>query len=462
MWEDASPVVDERLMALKSKTFAITSCFARSVDWQAACSLDDVSSKPRSRMILSLLTLAYIAFGPGLASERFLTKATDEYERTLRALRQYRTLAAEDDGAVLPATEKPVEPGDYYADVPLLIRLLTRIGDLPPAAVPDDSGLYQGALVEAVRRFQSRHGLEPDGRIDAATLEQLNTPLRVRVRQLEFALERLRRRTYDPTRPLIILNLPEFRLRAFGGTNALGRDPELDMKVVVGAPEHRTPILVSQLNTVIFCPYWTVPASIQRNELLPEIRKDATWVSANHFELLTKQGVVEGNRAVSEHMLSELDTGELLLRQKPGPKNTLGLVKFEFPNEYGVYMHDTSAPWLFAQARRDLSHGCIRVEQPEDLAEWVLRGQAGWSRDRIFSAMHGTKPISANVKPPIQVVTMYSTAVVMKNGEVHFFPDIYGEDAALEKELAIHAHTVSISREPGQRPREKLRLAAPQ
>ena len=308
--------------------------------------------------------------------------------------------------------------------------------------------------MEAVKRFQSRHGLNPDGRVDKTTLEQLNTPLRVRVRQLELALERLRRRPYDPARPAIVLNLPEFRLRAFGGTNAAGSDPELDMKVVVGDPEHRTPILLSQLNIVIFCPYWTVPASIQHNELLPEIKRDPSWVSANHFELLTKQGEVAEDRTVSEHILSKLGTGELLLRQKPGPKNTLGLVKFGFPNEYGVYMHDTSARWLFAQVRRDLSHGCIRVEQPEDLAEWVLRGQAGWPRDRVVEAMHGTDPISVKVKCPIQVVTTYSTAVVMENGEVHFFPDIYGEDAALEKQLAARPHTMVTNGEPRHRPPE--------
>jgi L,D-transpeptidase YcbB len=394
----------------------------------------------RSRIVLSLLTLACTAFPLGLANERFLTSATDEYERTLHVLNHYRALAAEDDGALLPATEEPVEPGDYYAEVPRLIRLLTLIGDLHPAVVPTDPEIYQGALVEAVERFQSRHGLKPDGCIDKITLEQLNTPLRIRVRQLELALERLRRRPYDPARPAIVLNLPEFRLRAFGGANAAGPDPELDMKVVVGDPEHRTPILLSQVSIVIFCPYWTVPVSIQHNELLPEIRRDPSWVSANHFELVTKQGVVADDRAVSEDMLSKIGTGELSLRQKPGPKNTLGLVKFGFPNEYGVYMHDTSARWLFAQARRDLSHGCIRVEQPEDLAEWVLRGQAGWPRDRVVAAMHGTAPISVKIKRPIQLVTTYSTAVVMDNGEVHFFPDIYGEDAALEKQLAAGRH----------------------
>jgi murein L,D-transpeptidase YcbB/YkuD len=411
-----------------------------------------VSSKSRCRIILSLLTLASAAFPLGLANEQFLANATDEYERTLRALNHYRALAAEYDGTVLPPTEEPVEPGDSYAEAPGLIRLLTLIGDLPPSAVPADSDLYQGPLVEAVKKFQSRHGLEPDGRVDKATLEQLNTPLSVRVRQLELALERLRRRGYDPARPAIVLNLPEFRLRAFSGTNAAGPNPELDMKVVVGAPEHRTPILLSQLKIVIFCPYWTVPASIQHNELLQEIRKDPSWVSANRFELLTKQGIVAEDQTVSDHMLAELGTGELSLRQKPGPKNTLGLAKFVFPNEYGVYMHDTSARWLFAQVRRDLSHGCIRVEQPEDLAEWVLRGQAGWSRDHVVEAMHGTEPISVTVKCPIQVVTTYSTAVVMENGEVHFFPDIYGEDAALEKVLAARPHTMVSNKQPRQRP----------
>jgi murein L,D-transpeptidase YcbB/YkuD len=383
-----------------------------------------------------------------------LTGPLDEYERTLRALNQYRVLAAKDDGAILPATEKPVEPGEYYADVPRLISLLTRVGDLSAGAVPADSELYQGALVEAVQRFQSRHGLEPDGHIDTTTLEQLNTPLRVRVRLLELALERWRRRPYDPARPAIVLNLPEFRLRAYGGVNAAGHDPELEMKVVVGqAPEHKTPVLRSKLEIVIFRPYWTVPASIQHNELLPEIMRDPSWISANNFELVTRQGEVAPDRTVSEHLLSELDTGDLLLRQKPGPKNTLGLVKVVFPNEYGFYMHDTSARWLFAPARRDFSHGCIRLEKPEDLAEWVLRGQSGWSPDRIVAAMQGTESISVKVKRPIQVVTMYSTAVVMKSGEVHFFQDIYGEDAALERELAAQSHTTVTKRRA--RPKSK-------
>jgi len=412
---------------------------SRTVDWYAACFLLDMSSssKSLSLLILSLLTLACALFRLGQASGRSLTVPMHEYERMSRALSQYRVLAAKDDGALVPVTEEPVEPGEYYDGVPRLIRLLSLTADLPAGAVLSDSGLYEGELVAAVKRFQSRHGLEPDGRIDTTTLEQLNTPLRVRVRQLELALERWRRRPYDPRSPAIVLNLPEFRLRAFGGANADGHDPELEMKVVVGqAPEHKSPVLRSQLEMVIFRPYWNVPASIQRNELLSEIRRDPSWVSANNFELVSPQGEVTGNGRVSEDLLSELGTGKLQLRQKPGPKNTLGLMKFVFPNEYGVYMHDTSARWLFERERRDLSHGCIRLENPEDLAEWVLRGQPGWSRDEIDAAIQGTESTSVKVKRPIQVVIMYSTAAVMKNGEVHFFEDIYDEDRALEKELA--------------------------
>ena len=400
-----------------------------------------MGGKRASRTALSLLALASIGWRLEYAKERSSRDPLDEYERTLRALNQYRALAADENEDPLPSTPGPVTPGDSYSGVPALVRLLTHLGDLPEGVVCDEPESYQGEIVTAVQKFQSRHGLEPDGRIGALTLEQLNTPLSVRVRQLELSLERWRRRPYDPNRPAIVLNLPEFRLRAFGGTSASGSDPELEMKIVVGqAPDRKTPILHSQLEAVIFRPDWNVPASIQRSELLPEIMQDRSWVSANNFELVTRQGEVVGAGKISDDMLSRLKSGELQLRQKPGPKNTLGLVKFVFPNEYGVYMHDTSARWLFDREHRDLSHGCIRVEKPEELAAWVLGKQPGWSRDRIDTIVQGTESVSVKIERSIQVVTMYSTAVVMQNGEVDFFPDIYGEDAALEKELATEAH----------------------
>jgi murein L,D-transpeptidase YcbB/YkuD len=145
---------------------------------------------------------------------------------------------------------------------------------------------------------------------------------------------------------------------------------------------------------------------------------------------------VAKERAISDDVLAALSTGRLQLRQKPGPKNTLGLVKFLFPNTYGIYMHDTAARWLFTRERRDLSHGCIRVEKPIELAEWLLAGQPGWSEPRIRAAVKGEETIPVRVKQPTQLVIMYSTAAVMKNGEVHFFEDIYGKDGDIATDLA--------------------------
>jgi L,D-transpeptidase YcbB len=387
--------------------------------------------KSPGRLVLYIAALVCACSLPGQAPDEPSFVPMDEYVRTSSALEQYRVIAAEDDGALLPETGKSVEPGDHYEGVPRLIRLLTLVGDLSAGAVSADADVYQGPLVTAVRRFQRRHGLEPDGRIDKATLVQLNTPLAFRVHQLELALERWRRRPYDPSRPAIVLNLPEFRLRALREKHL-----DLEMKIIVGqAPEHKSPLLSSELETVIFRPYWNVPLSIQRSELVPEITKDPSYLSANHFQIVNTEGDVVQD-ALSDDMLSDLRSGAVRLRQTPGPGNTLGLAKFVFPNDYQVYMHATSAPWLFARPRRDLSHGCIRVEKAADLAEWVLQDEPGWPRDRIVKAMHGSESISVNLARPIQVVTMYVTAVALENGEVHFFDDIYGEDEALEQALA--------------------------
>jgi murein L,D-transpeptidase YcbB/YkuD len=330
--------------------------------------------------------------------------------------------------------------------------LLTRIGDLPAETRPADSDLYDRVLVAAVKRFQTRHGLEPDGRLGKGTLAQLNTPLSFRVRQLELALERWRRLPYDPSRPAIVLNLPEFRLRAFDA----GHQPTLEMKIIIGqAHKLETPILSSEIDTVLFRPYWNVPFSIQRKELVPHIKRDPSYISKNDFELVTPKGAVVPQDAVSDTLLAQLRSGKLHLRQRRGPKNSLGLVKFVFPNEYDVYMHDTPAKALFSRARRDFSHGCMRLENAQGLAEWVLREESGWRQDRIVAAMQGTESVSVKLTRLIPVMTIYVTAVVADNGEVHFFEDIYGQDAALEQELAdaeLEAQATSV--EPGLRPRE--------
>jgi L,D-transpeptidase YcbB len=394
------------------------------------CSSVIVTSKYLGRLMLSMITLAV---ADSLVAQITDGSTSDEYRRTLNALEQYRALASEDDSEILPATKKPLEQGDHYAGVSRLIRLLTLVGDIPAADVPAVSDVYDATLVAAVKRFQTRHGLEPDGRLGKGTLAQLNTPLSFRVRQLELALERWRRVPYDPSRPAIVVNLPEFRLRAFD----TGHQPALEMKIVIGrARKLQTPLLSSEIDTVIFRPYWNVPFSIQRKELVPDIIRDPSYISKNDFELVTPKGIVVAQDTVSDTLLAQLRSGTLHLRQRRGPKNSLGLVKFIFPNKYDVFMHDTPAKSLFARARRDFSHGCIRLESAQNLAEWVLREESGWRQDRIVAAMQGTESISVKLTSPIPVMTIYVTAVVAENGEVYFFEDLYGKDAAFERELA--------------------------
>ena len=356
------------------------------------------------------------------------------YQRLEKALQTYLALAREDDGELLPATRKPIDPGDSYQGYARLVRLLRLLGDLPrDAAIEPGSGIYQGALVDAVKRFQRRHGLDPDGRIGKTTLEQLNTPLSRRVRQLQLTLERWRWAPHEFAAPPIVVNIPEFRLRSYDASYRT----QLEMNVVVGrAYKHRTPVFVSDMRYVIFRPYWNVPRSIERAEITPKIERDRSYASKNGYEITDARGEVIPGDVVSDQTLRQLRSGKLLIRQVPGPKNALGLVKFLFPNEYNVYMHDTPAVQLFSKPRRDFSHGCIRVEAPEELAVWVLKNNPEWTRERIHEAMHGDKTIQVNLKNPIPVLIVYGTAVAPETGEVRFLVDIYGHDASLETLLA--------------------------
>jgi murein L,D-transpeptidase YcbB/YkuD len=357
------------------------------------------------------------------------------YRRTLGALQHYLQLARQDDGEKLPVSAKPVPPGSPYEGVRRLTRLLRLLGDLPgDAVVPDDSNLYQGALVDAVKHYQARHGLKPDGRLDAQTLANLNTPLSQRVDQLRLMLERWHWLPERFTEPPIVVNIPEFRLRAYDSN----QNPVLTMNVIVGkAFRHKTPVFEKDMRFVVFRPYWNVPPSIQRSEIVPAIEKDRDYIAKKGFEVVTQGGQVVTSGAITDEVLAQLRSGKLAVRQKPGPTNALGLVKLMFPNEYNVYLHSTPAPQLFSQTRRDFSHGCIRVEKPAELAAWVLRDKPDWSLARAQAAMaSGKDNVQVNLTSPIPVLILYGTAVVDPEGTVQFFDDIYGYDDELRKALA--------------------------
>lgn len=354
------------------------------------------------------------------------------YRRTEAALKTYLDLAKRDDGGILPVPPKAVKPGASYDGVPQLMKLLTLLGDLPANTAVNVGNVYQGALVTALKHFQQRHGLDPNGTIDPPTLKELNTPLAHRVLQLQLTMERLRWVPHQFDQPPVVVNIPEFRLRA---------DDEqyhwaLSMKVVVGkAYGHQTPVFASQIRAVIFRPYWNVPYSIVRAELLPHLKKDASYFAKNSYEVVDRNEHVVADGVVSTEVEQQLRAGKLYVRQRPGPENALGLLKFDVPSSYDVYLHDTPAQQLFSRSRRDFSHGCIRLENPVALAKWLLRDKPEWTEDNIRTAMHGEKTMQVKLDKPVPVLIVYGTAVVMEDGEVRFFDDIYGQDVALAQSL---------------------------
>ncbi|HVR39726.1 MAG TPA: L,D-transpeptidase family protein, partial [Thermoanaerobaculia bacterium] len=294
--------------------------------------------------------------------------------------------------------------------------------------------IYDGALVEAVKHFQSRHGLDADGKISTKTLAALNVPASRRVKQIQWALERWRWAPLGFDAPPIIVNIPEFRLRALDDAQ---EHVALTMRVVVGkAFGHQTPIFDGDMKYVVFRPYWSVTPSIQRGEVVPRLEKDPTFLARNNYEVVSPAGKSLGSN-VDDATLRKLRTVDYQLRQKPGSSNALGLVKFIFPNDNNVYLHSTPSQELFSRTRRDFSHGCIRVEDPVALAAWVLRGQPEWTLEKIKAAMQSGRDDNY-VKLPRQIPVMiiYTTAVVDDDGTVHFYEDIYGHDGVLENALA--------------------------
>lgn len=357
------------------------------------------------------------------------------YRRTEAALARYTELLGKDGGEQLPASAKPVDPGQNYAGVPRLTQILKLIGDLPPdATLSSDAQLYDGALVEAVKSFQRRHGLQDDGRLGAETLRQLNVPLSDRVRQLQLALERWRWLPAEFSAPPIIVNIPDFRLRALDEGNNVG----LTMRVVVGkSMRTQTPVFSRDMTYIVLRPYWNVPPSILRGEIVRSIERDRNYIANKRYEVTTNDGTVVTEGPISDDILSQLKAGKLAVRQKPGPANALGLVKLMFPNEFNVYLHSTPAPELFSRTRRDFSHGCIRVEKPAELTTWALRNNPDWTLGRVKESMDAGKDnVTVRLNRAVPVFIVYATALAYENGEVHFYNDIYGHDATLAQALA--------------------------
>lgn len=322
----------------------------------------------------------------------------------------------------LPRGVRKLSPGEASPLVPPLRARLALLGDLADTVAPaathdsarsgDGSLPYDSTLVAAVRRFQQRHGLIDDGVVGAGVLRALNVPPAERLRTILVNMERLRWVPDHPPETAIIVNIPEFRLRV------LERGAEvLAMPIVVGAVATHTVIFADSVTSVTFSPTWTVPASITRKEILPAMRRDPGYLARHQMD------IIGGTAALP------------VIRQRPGPQNALGAIKFSFPNPYGIFMHDTPSRGLFAREQRAFSHGCIRLAEPEALAAYLLRADTTWTTDRMRAAMGRSQPTEVPLRDPMPVFIVYFTAWADRDGRLQFRDDVYGHDARLAQEL---------------------------
>lgn len=352
-----------------------------------------------------------------------------EYEALRKALADYRRIATWGGWPALPDGVKLKEGAEHEA-VPLLRKRLALTHDYKGNA-EDPSRVYDKALVDAVKLFQLRHGLEEDGIVAGRTLAAMNVPVSTRIEQIELNMERWRWLPRELGANHARVNIPEYRLDIWEGDNIA-----MTMRVVVGAVDNKTPIFADQMTHIVFSPYWNVPPSIANEETLPAVQSDPSYLERNNLEVVGTSGGVLDPASVD---WSNPDS--FRFRQKPGTSNSLGLVKFMFPNQHNVYLHDTPADALFARPARALSHGCVRVEQPTKLARYLLRERDEWDEDRIDAAMHAGRESHVKLPTPIPVYLLYMTARASHaDGSVHFREDIYGYDRqqgrAFEQRLA--------------------------
>jgi len=316
---------------------------------------------------------------------------------------------------------KPLHPGDKSPQIVNLRHNLRAMGYLQQEN-DSESQTYDEYLLAAVKSLQRQQGLNDDGIIGPATVALFNQPPNEKIAQVELAMERARWIPDTKDGPLILVNIPAFELWAFNSAD----DPKpLNMKVIVGkSPNNQTPILWEEMKYLEFMPYWNIPQSIFKKEILPKTATNRDYLASHEIELIRHQNSAEKGGG-----------SYVRARQRPGSKNPLGRVKFVFPNKADVYLHDTPGRAAFNNPRRDLSHGCVRVSEPERLAEFVLGDQKGWDIERIREAMSAPKTRHVTLNQAVPVLFYYATTFVDPENQLRFYPDIYGHDEQLKQAL---------------------------
>jgi murein L,D-transpeptidase YcbB/YkuD len=351
-----------------------------------------------------------------------------EYAELVKALGSYREILRQGGWPEIPGHGK-LRLGDRGDRVAVLRRRLSITGDLHDST--EQKPVYNRAVAQAVAQFQARHGIPSDGIVGAATLAALNVPVERRIRQIQLNLERYRWLPRDFGRRYIYVNIPDYELYGYDQGK-----PALRMRVVVGDEYGKaTPVFADSMTSVIFRPYWYVPQRILVHEFLPKIRKRRSFLARHHLEVVDakRESLVLNPRKIN---WSRVDTNRIRLRQKQGSTNQLGLVKFMFPNQFAVYLHDTPERDTFKRGKRTLSHGCVWVEKPAELADYVLAGQDDWDEEKVRQAMETAEATNqggsvdgqaVTLKQPVPVYIVYLTAYV-RNGAVNFRSDPYDKD----------------------------------
>jgi L,D-transpeptidase YcbB len=354
-----------------------------------------------------------------------LAPTHQDYRALQKALADYRRKATRGDWPAVPSNLK-LKAGASSPQAVLLARRLAASGDYAGSVPAGDQAIPYGPdLQEAVKRFQRRHGLADDGAAGPALAAELNVPLEARIRQIALNMERWRWLPRELGDRYILVNIPEMRLDVWDR----GTVP-LSMRVVVGKPDTQTPIFNDELTHIVFAPYWNVPADIAKKETLPAVVRDPGFLDRMNMAV-----VDAGGREVDPDSIDLASPESYRFRQRPGTSNALGLVKFMFPNQFNVYLHDTPADSQFERASRSLSHGCVRLEEPGKLAQYVLRDQPEWTADRIGQAMHAGQERTVKLSRRIPVYLGYWTSRVGGDGTVQFRKDVYRIEERLSAKL---------------------------
>lgn len=325
-------------------------------------------------------------------------------------LQKYYYIARKGGWQPIEITVKKLKKGDSSLGVAAIKKRLQITGEMPPG---DTAQTFDGQLENAVKTFQISTGLTPTGIVSAPLIKEMNVPVLKRVQQLLINMGRMRWMLNHTEGNLIVVNIPEFKLHVYEGKNKI-----FDMNVVVGKEGHNTTIFTGNLNQIVFSPYWNLPDDIVEKEVLPAMEKNPDYLTKNNME-----------------ETGESRDGIPVIRQLPGSKNSLGKVKFLFPNSYDIYFHDTPAKSLFNKDKRAYSHGCIRLSDPVKMANYLLRNQPEWTPEKIDEAMNSGQEQFVKLKNPVPVLITYYTAWVDEKGMLNFRDDIYSHDANLVQKM---------------------------